>query len=44
MLNDDGELKKNRDAYIGRNLFKIDGKATDRVVDAIDQMIASQER
>ena len=44
LLNDDGELKKNRDAYIGRNLFKIDGKATDRVVDAIDQMIASQER
>ena len=43
LLNDDGELKKNRDAYIGRNLFKIDGKATDRVVDAIDQLIGSNK-
>jgi UDP-N-acetylglucosamine:LPS N-acetylglucosamine transferase len=44
LLDDDKELKKNREAYLDRHLFKIDGKATDRVVDVIDQMIDLKER
>ncbi|MDD4651090.1 MAG: hypothetical protein PHQ34_02560 [Methanothrix sp.] len=43
-LNDnDSELQRNRDSYITRNLYRIDGKATDRVIDMIDKMINSRE-
>ncbi len=44
LLEDDRELMKNRDSYLDRHLFKIDGKATDRVVDLIIQMIDACER
>jgi len=44
LLEDDQELMKNRDSYLDRHLFKIDGKATDRVVDLIIQMIDACER
>jgi predicted glycosyltransferase len=39
LLKDDRVLMNNRDLYLDRHLFKIDGKATDRVVDSIIQMI-----
>ncbi len=44
LLENDRELMKNRDSYLDRHLFKIDGKATDRVVDLIIQMIDACER
>jgi hypothetical protein len=43
LLDDDEELKKNREAYLDRHLFKIDGKATERVLNVIDQMIDLKE-
>lgn len=39
LLNDDSELAKNRRQYIEKHLYKIDGKATERVVNLITQMI-----
>ena len=37
-------MTKKRDIYQDRHFFEIDKKAMDRVLDLIDQMIASQER
>lgn len=39
LLKDDLELAKNRNEYIGKYLYKIDGKATERVVKLIEEMI-----
>ena len=39
LLNDDSELAKNREKYIEKYLYKIDGKATERVVNVIEVMI-----
>jgi len=39
LLKDDSELAKNRDKYIEKYLHKIDGKATERIVDLIGEMI-----
>jgi len=43
LLNDDGELRENRETYLNRRLFRIDGNATKRVVDVIEKAIAHQE-
>ena len=39
LLKDDSELAKNRKKYIEKYLYKIDGKATERVVKLIEEMI-----
>ena len=39
LLKDDSELAKNREKYIEKYLYKIDGKATERVVGVIEGMI-----
>jgi CDP-glycerol glycerophosphotransferase (TagB/SpsB family) len=39
LLRDDSELEKNRRSYIEKYLYKIDGKATERVVNLIEKMI-----
>ena len=39
LLEDDSELKKNRKGYIKRHLYKIDGKAADRVVNNVANII-----
>lgn len=39
LLKDDSELAKNRDEYLEKYLYKIDGNATERVVDLIGEMI-----
>ena len=39
LLKDDSELVKNRVKYIEKYLYKIDGKATERVVNLIKEMI-----
>ncbi|MBN2014538.1 MAG: CDP-glycerol glycerophosphotransferase family protein [Candidatus Altiarchaeota archaeon] len=41
LLEDDSKLAKNRGAYIEKHLYRIDGKATERVVDLIRKMIKS---
>jgi CDP-glycerol glycerophosphotransferase (TagB/SpsB family) len=38
-LKDDSELAKNRGKYLEKYLYKIDGKATERVVNLIGEMI-----
>jgi len=44
LLKDDSELARNRAKYIEKYLYKIDGKATERVVDLIGEMIANRRR
>ena len=44
LLNDESELAKNRAAYIEKYLYKIDGKATERIVNLIEAMIKSPRR
>ena len=39
LLRDDLDLAKNRERYIEKYLYKIDGKATERVVNVIEEMI-----
>ena len=39
LLQDDSELAKNRKKYIEKHLYKIDGNATERVVNLIEEMI-----
>jgi len=39
LLNGDSELAKNREEYIKKYLYKIDGKSTERVVQLIEQML-----
>jgi hypothetical protein len=43
LFKDDGELRKNREAYLEKHIFKIDGKATERVINVIEKTIANQE-
>jgi len=42
LLKDDINLVKNRDGYVKKYLYKIDGKATERIVDAIKYLINIQ--
>ena len=44
LLEDDLELAKNRKRYIEKYLYKIDGKATDRVVKLIEEMINERQK
>jgi glycosyltransferase involved in cell wall biosynthesis len=44
LLKDDSELAKNRAKYIEKYLYKIDGKATERVVNLIEEMITNRKR
>jgi CDP-glycerol glycerophosphotransferase (TagB/SpsB family) len=44
LLKDDSELAKNRRGYIEKYLYRIDGKATERVVNLIMQMIEESRR
>ncbi|MEE9592811.1 MAG: CDP-glycerol glycerophosphotransferase family protein [Thermoplasmata archaeon] len=39
LLVDDGGLAENRERYIQRYLYRVDGKATERVVNLIEEMI-----
>lgn len=39
LLQDDSRLAKNRDKYIEKYLYKIDGKASERVIDIIENML-----
>jgi UDP-N-acetylglucosamine 2-epimerase len=39
LLRDDSEIAKNRERYIEKYLYKVDGKATERVVNVIEEMI-----
>ena len=43
LLKDDSELAKKREKYIEKYLYKIDGKATERVVGLITQMIEERK-
>jgi UDP-N-acetylglucosamine 2-epimerase len=44
LLKDDSELAKNRAKYIEKYLYKIDGKATERVVRLIEKMIKERRK
>ena len=44
LLKDDSELARNRAKYIEKYLYKTDGKATERVVNLIGEMIANRRR
>ena len=44
LLRDDSELAKNRKCYIEKYLYKIDGKATERVVTLIEGMINERQK
>ena len=44
LLKDDSVLAKNRERYVGKYLYKIDGKATDRVVKLIEEMITVERK
>ena len=44
LLRDDSELAKNRKRYIEKYLYKIDGKATERVVTLIEGMINERQK
>jgi len=44
LLKDDSELARNREKYIEKYLYKIDGKATERVVNLIEEMIDESGR
>lgn len=39
LLKDDSELADNRESYVGKYLYKIDGKSTERVVQLIKKMV-----
>ena len=43
LLKNPSELAKHREEYIEKYLYKIDGKATERVIDLINEMITSRE-
>ena len=43
LLKEDSELAKNRKGYIEKYLYKIDGKASERVVNMIDEMIIERQ-
>lgn len=40
LLKDDTDLAKNRAKYVEKHLYKIDGKATERVINLIEEMIS----
>ena len=44
LLHDDSDLVKNREGYIQEYLYKIDGKATERVVSLIDKIIEKSRK
>lgn len=44
LLRDDSEIAKNRERYIENYLYKIDGKASERVVNVIEEMIKGSNR
>jgi len=44
LLEDDSELTKNRERYIEKYLYKVDGKATGRTVKLIEEMINERQR
>lgn len=44
LLQDDSELAQNRRKYIEKHLYKIDGKATERVVKLIGEMINERQK
>ena len=44
LLNDGSELARNRNSYIEKYLYKIDGKATERVINLIVKMIEESKR
>lgn len=44
LLEDDSELAKNRKRYIEKHLYKVDEKASERVVDLIEKMIEESKR
>lgn len=44
LLKDDSELAKNREKYIEKYLYKMDGKATERVVNLIEEMIDESKK
>ena len=44
LLKDDSELAKNRKRYIEKYLYKIDGKATERVIKLIEEMINEKQK
>jgi hypothetical protein len=44
LLRDDSEISKNRERYIENYLYKTDGKATERVVNEIEEMIKESKR
>ena len=44
LLKDDSELAKNRAKYIEKHLYKVDGKATERVVRLIEEMIEKSKK
>lgn len=39
LLRDDSELAKNRKKYVEKYLYKIDGKATERIINLIKEVI-----
>ena len=44
LLKDDTELAKNRERYIENYLYKIDGKATERVIKLIEETIRKRDK
>ena len=42
LLKDDTDLAENREKYIEKYLYKIDGKATERVISLIEEMISER--
>lgn len=44
LLKDDSELAENRDKYIQKYLYKVDGKSTERVVRLIERTLDEQEK
>ena len=44
LLKDDTELAKNRKKYIGNHLYKIDGKATERVIELVEEIIRKRDK
>ncbi|NKQ39248.1 MAG: hypothetical protein HF967_07260 [Methanosarcinales archaeon] len=44
ILNNTPELAKNRKIYIEKYLYKIDGKATERVVNLIEEIIRKKRK
>ena len=44
LLQDDSELARNRVKYIEKNFYKIDSKATERVVKLIEEMINERQK